>query len=240
MSGASKSSQLPFAFPMKRSFAREDFVPGTSNEAALAFVDGWPQWPARVCALWGPSGSGKTHLSQIWKSTADAVEIAPTDLTSDRVAELAASAHILIDEVGQNDNGAGLFHLINFINQTSGWLLLTGEQAPQRWPTAIPDLHSRLTAIPGVSLELPDEALMARVLLKLSGDRQLKFPEALIDYLVPRLRRSFVDAERLVILMDFLALENKRGPSIETAARALRQMDEERGGQSADNLDELG
>lgn len=240
MPATSKSSQLPFAFQMKRSFARGDFVPGKSNEAALAFIDAWPAWPGRVCALWGASGSGKTHLSQIWRSAADAIEIAPADLNTDRVTELPPAVRVLIDGVGQQENGAALFHLINFINQTSGWLLLTGEQAPQRWPSTVPDLHSRLTAIPGASLELPDEALLARVLLKLSADRQLKFPEALIDYLVPRLRRSFADAERLVSLMDFLALEKQRAPTIETATRALRQMDDERKGQSADNLDGLG
>ena len=30
-------------------------------------------------------------------------------------------------------------------------------------------------------------------MLKLFADRQLKLPEALIDYLVPRLERSFAD-----------------------------------------------
>ena len=60
------SSQLPFPFEERRSFAREDFVPGATNEAALAFVDAWPQWPQRVCALWGARGSGnhRTYANQ--------------------------------------------------------------------------------------------------------------------------------------------------------------------------------
>lgn len=235
-----KASQLPFAFELRRSTSREDFIVGESNTAALAFIEAWPAWPARVCAIWGPSGSGKTHLSQIWKTAANAIELAPADVTIDRLAELHPGSAILIDGAGQFTNGKGLFHLINFTNQSEGWLLMTGEDAPQRWPTAVPDLHSRLTAIGGERLDLPDEALLARVLIKLSHDRQLKFPEALIAYLAPRLERSFVDAERLVALMDYLALEKKRSPSIETAARALRQLYDGGDVQSADNPDAVG
>ena len=234
------TTQLPFAFELTRSTSRDDFVPGLANDAALAFIDGWPHWRARVGAMWGPSGSGKTHLSQIWRVASDAIEIAPSALSIESIAELMPGTAVLMDGAGDVTNGAPLFHLINFTYQSQGWLLLTGEPAPQRWPTSVPDLHSRLTAVTGASLELPDEALMARVLLKLSADRQLKFPEALIAYLVPRLRRSFADAEKLVALMDYLALEKKRNVSIETASRALRQLYDERNGQSADNPDGMG
>lgn len=240
MSTVRKASQLPFAFELRRSTSREDFIVGASNAAALAFIEAWPEWPAHVCAIWGPSGSGKTHLSQIWKKAANAVELAPSEVTVERLAELPPGSAILVDGAGQFTSGKGLFHLINFTNQSAGWLLLTGEEAPQRWQTEVPDLHSRLTAIGGERLDLPDEALLARVLIKLSHDRQLKFPEALIAYLAPRLERSFGDAERLVALMDYLALEKKRSPSIETAARALRQLYDSGDVQSADNPDALG
>lgn len=240
MSSKLPPSQLPFAFRAQRSTERQDFVPGAANDAALAFIDAWPQWPARVCAIWGPHGSGKTHLSQIWRRQSDAVELSAGEVTPERVAELAPAVTCLIDDADRVEGGAGLFHLINFVNQSSGWLLMTGRHAPQRWVTSVPDLHSRLTAIPGASLESPDDALIARVLLKLFGDRQLKFPEALISYLVPRLQRSFADAERIVELMDRLALQHQRGVSIDIAADALRQLEAERGFPSADNEDGLG
>lgn len=226
------SSQIPFPFDAKRSFAREDFVPGTTNEAGLALVDGWPQWHTRVCALWGPKGCGKTHLAQIWRVQSDAVEISARALTSETVAGLAPGGACLLDDADLVEGGAGLFHLINFVNQTSGWLLMTGQEAPPRWATRVPDLHSRLTAVPGAALESPDEALLARVLLKLFADRQLKLPEALIGYLAPRLRRSFAEAERIVVLIDTLALQQKRNVSVEIGVQALRQLEAER---SADN-----
>lgn len=224
------SSQIPFRFEERRSFAREDFVPGATNEAALAFVDAWPQWPQRVCALWGARGSGKTHLAQIWRVQANATEL--RELTREGVAELPPGGAFLLDDADRSEGGAALFHLVNFVNQTSGWLLMTGQEAPQRWRTTVPDLHSRLTAVPGIALEAPDEALLARVLLKLFADRQLKLPEALIGYLAPRLRRSFAEAERIVVLIDTLALQQKRNISVEIGTQALRQLEAER---SADN-----
>lgn len=224
------SSQIPFPFEERRSFAREDFVPGATNESALAFVDAWPAWPQRVCALWGATGSGKTHLAQIWRAQSEAAEL--RELTSEMVAGLTPGGAFLLDDADRGECGPALFHLINFVNQTSGWLLMTGQEAPQRWATTVPDLHSRLTAVPGALLEAPDEALIARVLLKLFADRQLKLPEALIDYLAPRLRRSFAEAERIVVLIDTLALQQKRNISVEIGVQALRHLEAER---SADN-----
>lgn len=231
----SQSSQIPLAFEAKRSFARDDFIPGLTNEGALALVDSWPDWASRVAAVWGPQGSGKTHLAQIWRAQANATEIAVRELTRDLVLAFAPGGAFLLDDADQADGGESLFHLINFVNQTSGWLLMTGGDAPQRWVTRVPDLHSRLTAVPGSALEAPDEALLARVLLKLFADRQLKLPEALIGYLVPRLRRSFVEAERIVVLIDTLALQQKRNISVEIGAQALRQLEAERETSSADN-----
>ncbi len=229
------SSQLPLQFEAKRSYAREDFVPGAANEAALAFVDAWPNWPARACALWGPTGSGKTHLAEIWRAATGAQAIAAPDLTVAVVAELEAGGAFLLDDADRADGGAAFFHLLNFVNQSGGWLLMTGAEPPQRWPAHVPDLHSRLTAVPGVALQAPDEALLARVLLKLFADRQLKLPEVLIDYLIPRMRRSFADAERVVVLIDNLALQQKRNISVEIGAQALRLLDAERAAPSADN-----
>jgi chromosomal replication initiation ATPase DnaA len=232
-------SQLPLSFETRRSYARRDFVPGAANEVALAFVDAWPNWPARACAVWGPQGSGKTHLAQLWLAASEAIEIAPHALSDQVVATLEGGRAFLLDDADRVADGKAFFHLLNFVQQSDGWLLMTGREAPPRWPTRVPDLHSRLTAVPGAELAPPDDALLARVLLKLFADRQLKGPEALIDYLVPRLERSFAEAERIVVLIDTLALQQKRNISVEIGAQALRQLEAERDGGSADRREGL-
>ncbi|HEY1978835.1 MAG TPA: chromosomal replication initiator DnaA, partial [Xanthobacteraceae bacterium] len=58
--------QLALALDHAESYAREDFLSGPNNAAALALIESWPDWPAPAVALVGPEGSGKTHLASIW------------------------------------------------------------------------------------------------------------------------------------------------------------------------------
>jgi chromosomal replication initiation ATPase DnaA len=221
-----RSTQLPFAFGHAPSYARQDFISGETNARALTFVDAWPEWPARAGALWGPEGSGKTHLAHIWARMADAQPLNSNTLTHETVATLAAGGHWVLDDADLVEDPVGLFHLLNFVNQSDGALLLTGRESPQTWSRGLPDLHSRLAGLPGAALAAPDEALLARVMLKLFADRQLKVPEGLIPYLVVRMERSFSAAERLVAAIDELALQQKRNVSVEIGAKALAQLAE--------------
>ena len=219
-----RSPQLPLAFDHVPSYEREDFVNGDTNGAALTFVESWPDWLGRAGALWGPEGSGKTHLAQIWARAADAQPLDPTSFSHETVANLAAGGIWLIDDADRIDDPVGLFHLLNFVNQTDGWLLLTGREAPQTWARGLSDLRSRLASLPGAGLSPPDEALLARVMLKLFTDRQLKVPEGLIPYLVVRMERSFSMAERLVAAIDEQALQQKRNISVEIGAEVLARL----------------
>jgi chromosomal replication initiation ATPase DnaA len=223
--GRGPTTQLPFAFDSAPpSYAREDFILGETNERALAFIEAWPQWPARSAALWGPEGSGKTHLAHIWAQQIEAQPIAAQALTQAVVGELTPGGRWLVDDADLVEDAVALFHLLNFVNQSDGALLLTGRMAPQAWPQQLPDLRSRLAGLPGAALAAPDEALLARVMLKLFADRQLKVPEGLIPYLVVRMERSFSAAERLVAAIDEMALQQKRNISVEIAAEALARL----------------
>src|SRR5215472_9706019 len=68
----SRPRQLALALDHPESFAREDFLSGPGNAAALALIDSWPEWPSRAVALVGPEGSGKTHLATVWATAAGA------------------------------------------------------------------------------------------------------------------------------------------------------------------------
>ena len=72
MNGPFAPRQLALALDHSVSFAREDFLSGPSNTAALALIERWPDWPDRIVALIGPEGSGKSHLAAIWAEAAGA------------------------------------------------------------------------------------------------------------------------------------------------------------------------
>ena len=71
--------QLAFALPHAESFAREDFLQGSSNAAALRLIEQWPDWPDRVLALAGPEGAGKSHLAAIWAEIAGARRVSEVE-----------------------------------------------------------------------------------------------------------------------------------------------------------------
>jgi chromosomal replication initiation ATPase DnaA len=80
------------------------------------------------------------------------------------------------------------------MRQQEAHVLITARIAPAQWRVELPDLASRLRAMPVVELSAPDDALLRAVLVKLFADRQLVVDESLIAYLATRIERSFAGA----------------------------------------------
>ena len=102
------------------------------------------------------------------------------------------------------------------------FLLFTARTAPTIWPVVIADLVSRLRAIPVVTLQPPDDALLRAVIIKLAVDRQLKLDESTVSYLSTHIERSFAAARAAVIALDEEALRQGRPPTRALAAEMFR------------------
>ena len=143
--GAALPRQLALALDHAERLTREDFLPGPSNEAALAMIDRWPDWPARALAVVGPEGSGKSHLAAIWADESGARFLSARALElADLPASLATGALVLEDCAGGDIDERALFHLLNLVREEEAWLLLTARSLPATWPATLPDLASRL------------------------------------------------------------------------------------------------
>ncbi len=55
--------QLPLPLEHRPSLAGEDFLVAPCNEAAVGWLERWPDWPTAALVLHGPPGCGKTHLA---------------------------------------------------------------------------------------------------------------------------------------------------------------------------------
>ena len=213
--------QLALALPHAESFARDDFLVGSSNDAALATIERWPDWADRALALTGPEGAGKSHLAAIWAEKAGARRVSARVLgETDLIGSLATGALVLEDTSADLDQRA-LFHLLNLAREEDGYLLLTAQTAPATWGVALPDLASRLRAVPVVTVSAPDDALLRAVMVKLFADRQLAVDENLIAYLATRIERSFAAARATVEQLDREALRQKRSVTRALAAELL-------------------
>jgi len=219
---SSRPRQLALALDHAESYAREDFLSGPCNANALALIDSWPDWPARAIALVGPEGSGKTHLATIWAAAAGARVVSAHTLAEvDIPAALATGALVVEDSTAIGDERA-LFHLINLAREEDAFLLFTARTAPSLWRVGIPDVASRLRALPVVTLHAPDDAMLRGVIVKVAADRQLMLDDAVVRYLSSRIERSFAAARAAVISLDKEALRQGRPPSRPLAAEMFR------------------
>lgn len=190
-----------------------------SNQEAVGWIDRWPDWPAPAFVIYGPVASGKSHLAAVWRERTGAAAIDTAMLAVNEAHELAGSAaHLSIDNVdlwlGERAAETTLFHLYNMMREEGRSLLLTMNMAPSHVGFAIPDLASRLRAAPAAAIQPPDDTLLAAVLVKLFADRQLQIGSEVLQYLLPRMERSFAAAHNLVGAADRLALAEKRPISV--------------------------
>ncbi len=203
-------TQIPMDFGHLPAFSDADFLAAASNAEALEWVRRWPAWPAFALALAGPAGCGKTHLAHMFRDRSGGVLLAAASLTEDNVPLLAEHMAVVVEDADRGVDEVALFHLYNLLRETGRFLLLTGRQAPARWRRALPDLRSRLAAMPVAAIHAPDDGLLEALLLKLFVDRQLRVGPDVLSFILPRMERSFAGARALVEAIDVAALARQR------------------------------
>ncbi|MFN4355682.1 HdaA/DnaA family protein [Parvibaculum sp.] len=220
--------QLVFELGHRPASGREDFLIAPSNEAAVALIDAWPDWPDRIVALSGPSGSGKTHLAEVWRMASGAVSLRPDMLASADIPGLVAQRAIILEDLETltSKGERALFHLLNLVRAEEAFLLITSREALARLPLALPDLTSRLKAVPQIELGPPDDVLLAGILVKLFDDRQLRVTPAVVSYLASRIERSVKAAREAVAELDIASLSGKRPITVPLAAEILGRQGE--------------
>tara|TARA_R110000824_G_scaffold155226_7_gene327850 strand:- start:8470 stop:9144 length:675 start_codon:yes stop_codon:yes gene_type:complete len=205
---------------------RDDFLVAPSNEAAVALIDAWPDWPGPSVAISGPQGSGKSHLAQVWHDMSGAARLEANELEAADVPALVAAGAVLVEDLETLSESAErqLFHLLNLVKEEGASLLLTSRLAPGHLTIGLPDLASRMRALPHSELGPPDDALLAGVLVKLFDDRQLRVGEPLIAYLASHIERSIAIARDVVAALDRASLSGKRAVTVPLATQVLADM----------------
>ena len=203
---AGAQTQLRLAFPRLRRFERDQFSVSEVNSEAVQAVDGWPNWTGQRLALVGPPGVGKTHLAQAWAARAGAYVI------SDDHAEIAMlpDGPFLYEDADRRRADTLLFHLINRAD-AGHTLLLTARTPPRAWAAQLPDLRSRLNALPVTTIGEPDDKVLEQVLVRLFRERDIRPDAELLAYLVRRIERSVPAAEAIVACLDLAADAAGRG-----------------------------
>ncbi|MEM8644503.1 MAG: hypothetical protein AAGF09_06440 [Pseudomonadota bacterium] len=216
--------QLAFDLPHRTALGAEDFLVSDCNLAAVRMVDAWPDWQPPVQALVGPPASGKTHLVRVWRERSGAEALDPATMDVASLDGRAPGTSLAVEDADRAGFDAQtLFHLLNLAVEKRFSVLLTGRISPTRWPFALPDLVSRLSALPVTEIGAPDEALLRTVMLKHFSDRQLTIEPRVLEFLAVRIDRSLEAAAAAVDAVDREALRSGRKISRQVVAEALER-----------------
>tara|TARA_B100001939_G_scaffold331712_3_gene330011 strand:+ start:3835 stop:4515 length:681 start_codon:yes stop_codon:yes gene_type:complete len=216
--------QLPLILPQREAFGHEDFLVASCNQEAVTWIDRWPDWPSHVLILYGPPGSGKTHLSHVWQKKSGARRLTHEDVAA--FAALDRDRPCILEDVELFlQSGPGrqeqLLHLYNWLREQNNSLLLTAYRPPRHWPMTLADLSSRILSCVTAEISAPDDRLLSALIIKQFSDRQLAVSAEVLEYILPRMPRSFDAARQLVEKTDLLALSEKRRITIPLVRKAL-------------------
>lgn len=207
-------TQAPLDFPFRPSYRREDFIIAPCNQEAYQWIMAWPNWPDKVFYLHGPQGSGKKHLAHIWAAVSGARFLLQPDEVEKILSVTYQESAFVLDLALIALPEQAFFHLLNHIRENNKGLLIIANSAPKQLSYVLPDLNSRLAALPSAALKEPDEELITALIFKLFSDRQLQVSEDVVRYLLPRIERTFPAIHSIVEQIDEEALRLQQNITI--------------------------
>jgi chromosomal replication initiation ATPase DnaA len=203
--------QLTLDLAPRPALGVEDFLVSPANGAALALIEQWPDWPHWAAVVAGPAGSGKSHLGQVWRLRSGAVTVASDALDPDLPQRFQTARALLVENLERGiSEEALLFHVLNMAREHGLSVLCTSRLAPGLLDVRLPDLASRLKALPVATIDAPDDALLQAVLVKHFSDRQLTVEPSVVSFLAMHIDRSFAAAAAVVEAIDQRSLADRR------------------------------
>ena len=174
-------------------------IVGTSNADAVRYLRHVSTWPVRTAVLVGPPGSGRSLIGRLFARE-----------TGGRVIDGQGS-------VSEED----IFHAWNAAQASGSPLLIIADAPPSEWGIALPDLASRLRAVPVLTIDEPDDCLARDLIEALFAQRGMALAPEVASYIVPRMERSYAMIHRVVAALDAASLEQGRRVGIRLTRETL-------------------
>lgn len=221
--------QLPLGVRLSDRARLESFVTGDNAETIAALRVLLAPGGSGSLWLWGPPGSGRSHLLQAACAAVSPAGYFPLSelhpLGPETLAGAGALALVAVDDAGlaAGDDAweRALLFLYREIEAAGGRLLIAADVAPRHAGFRLPDLASRLGAMPALAIRPLDEAQQREALRLRAALRGLDLPEETATYLQRRHPRDMPTLLALLEQLDLAAMSAQRRLTIPFIRQAL-------------------
>ena len=176
-------------------------------------------WGNHALLICGKIGAGKTHLCHIYADKFSVPMVSVDTLDIDILPSLSETGCV-VDNIDGVDETL-LFHLLNMVKENKKHIVMTSQHTVHSMGIVLPDLVSRLSQSMIVALDLPNDDILATVLIKHISDRKIRLPSEVVSYIIPRMPRSYGGVALLVKILDETALEQRTNITIPFVRKVL-------------------
>ncbi|AUW58865.1 chromosomal replication initiator DnaA [Sphingobium sp. SCG-1] len=191
---------LPFDWSGHDASAVNSFLISDANQLAVRHLERWREWPVAASVLSGPPRSGRSILGRQFARLSGGTVIDDAERAGDET----------------------LFHAWNRAQLNKQPLLLIAQAQPQNWTVALPDLRSRLMAMPHLRIEEPDDALIRALIERGLASGGAPWSLDIVDWLHRRIERSYAAIAEVMGYLNAQSLSQRRKISVPFAKEALQ------------------
>ena len=118
--------------------------------------------------------------------------------------------NIIIEDLNEKINEKLIYTLINIIDQSNKYLIITTLKPISELDFNLMDLKSRTKNFLIQNIKKPDDELVFALLIKNLSDRQITIEKKLVNYIVKRIHRSYSNIFDFIYKIDEVSLKKKK------------------------------
>ena len=198
----------------------EYIVSSCNQDAYQSLIERNNTMQHHATLLIGEALSGKSTLATLWQEQHKAITLSALTLAPD--LPTIAKNYYVLDDCELCDESE-LFHLLNQAKSMQSSLLLTASKSASLLPFTLPDLTSRLRALPVVKILQPDDAMMTYRVQRHLQRHGVSIQQHALYYLIPRLPRSYHSINTICDELIALVEQEKRTVTVPLIRQLLQE-----------------
>ena len=203
-------NQKIIKFNYEKNLKSDDFFTSTSNKHVYNFLNSWPKWEKNFLNICGEKLSGKSHLMNIFQKKFKGIIFDAYKFNNHDLANIKLHENIIIEDLSEEINEKLIYTLINIIDQSNKYLIITTLKPIPELDFNLIDLKSRTKNFLIQNIKKPDDELVFALLIKNLSDRQITIEKKLVNYIVKRIHRSYSNIFDFIYKIDEVSLKKKK------------------------------